>query len=54
MAFVAEWNALYVIYNLERSGRLFNNWHYVYSDLVSSVFFQRSRARLSIKAHPFN
>ncbi len=39
---------LYVIYNLERSGRLVNNWHYVYSELVSSVLFQRSRARLYI------
>jgi putative transposase len=39
---------LYVIYNLERSGRLVNNLHYVYSELVSDVLFQRSRARLYI------
>ena len=39
---------MYVIYNLERSGRLLNNWHYVYSELVSDVLFQRSRARLYI------
>src|SRR6266699_5504582 len=39
---------LYVIYNLERSGRLLNNLHYVYSELVSNVLFQRSRARLYI------
>jgi hypothetical protein len=39
---------VYVIYNLERSGRLLNNWHYVYSELVSDVLFQRSRARLYI------
>jgi hypothetical protein len=39
---------LYVIYNLERSGRLLNNWHYVYSELVSDVLLQRSRARLYI------
>src|SRR2546421_2302627 len=39
---------LYVIYNLERSGRLVNNWHYVYSELVSDVLFQGSRARLYI------
>ena len=41
-------NIVYVIYNLERSGRLLNNWHYVYSELVSDVLFQRSRARLYI------
>src|SRR5437588_8650708 len=41
-------NILYVIYNLERSGRLLNNLHYVYSALVSDVLFQRSRARLYI------
>src|SRR5437588_10251291 len=41
-------NILYVIYNLERSGRLLNNLHYVYSELVSNVLFQRSRARLYI------
>ena len=39
---------VYVIYNLERRGRLLNNWHYVYSELVSDVLFQRSRARLYI------
>jgi AAA domain len=39
---------LYVIYNLERSGRLVNNLHYVYSELVSDVLFRRSRARLYI------
>src|SRR6266516_729722 len=39
---------LYVIYNLERSGRLVNNFHYVYSELVSDVLFRRSRARLYI------
>src|SRR6266700_1439683 len=39
---------VYVIYNLERSGRLLNNLHYVYSELVSNVLFQRSRARLYI------
>ncbi len=54
MAYASEWNALYVIYNLERSGRLVNNLHYVYSELVSDVPFQKSRARLYIKAHPFN
>jgi len=54
MAYVSEWNALYVIYNLERSGRLLNNLHYVYSELVSDDPFQKSRARLYIKAHPFN
>src|SRR5436190_5443947 len=43
-----ETGVLYVIYNLERSGRLLNNWHYVYSELVSDVLFQRSRARLYI------
>jgi hypothetical protein len=54
MAYVSELNALYVIYNLERSGRLVTNLHYVYSELVSDVPFQKSRARLYIKAHPFN
>jgi hypothetical protein len=39
---------LYVIYNLERSGRLLDNVYYVYSVLVSVVLFQRSRARLYI------
>src|SRR5205823_3326489 len=39
---------MYVIYNLERSGRLVNNWHYVYSELVSDILLQRSRARLYI------
>jgi Resolvase, N terminal domain len=39
---------LYVIYNLERSGRLVNNFHYVYSELVSDVLFRRSRAGLYI------
>jgi energy-coupling factor transporter ATP-binding protein EcfA2 len=39
---------VYVMYNLERSGRLVNNWHYVYSELVSDVPFQKSRARLYI------
>ncbi len=39
---------MYVIYNLERSGGLLNNLHYVYSVLVSYVLFQRSRARLYI------
>ncbi len=39
---------VYVMYNLERRGRLVNNWHYVYSELVSDVLFQRSRARLYI------
>src|SRR5207247_599386 len=43
---------LYVIYNLERSGRLLNNLHYVYSELVSNVLFQRSRARLYIIIGP--
>ncbi len=31
---------LYVIYNLEQRGRLLNNLHYVYSELVSDVPFQ--------------
>src|SRR2546429_24500 len=44
----SETNVLYVIYNLERSGRLVNNLHYVYSELVSDVFFQGGRARLYI------
>src|SRR5207247_96208 len=44
--FTDQTNVLYVIYNLERRGRLLNNWHYVYSELVSDVLFQRSRARL--------
>src|SRR6266516_5903936 len=39
---------MYVIYNLEQRGRLVNNWHYVYSELVSDVLFQKSRARLYI------
>src|SRR6266536_1150590 len=43
---------LYVIYNLKRSGRLLNNFHYVYSELVSDVLFQRSRARLYITMNP--
>ena len=43
-----ETGTMYVIYNLERSGRLVNNLHYVYSELVSNVLFQRSRARLYI------
>src|SRR6266567_726280 len=43
-----ETGVLHVIYNLERSGRLVNNLHYVYSELVSNVLFQRSRARLYI------
>jgi transposase len=54
MTFVAEWNSLYVIYNLKRSERLLNNFHYVYSELVSDILFQRGRARLYINAHPFN
>src|SRR6266702_4447323 len=41
-------NTVYVIYNLEQRGRLLNNWHYVYSELVSDVLFQKSRARLYI------
>ncbi len=43
-----ETMTLYVIYNLEQRGRLLNNLHYVYSELVSDVLFQRSRARLYI------
>src|SRR6266702_1232370 len=39
---------MYVIYNLEQRGRLLNNLHYVYSELVSDVLFQRSRAILYI------
>ena len=39
---------LYVIYNLEQRGSLLNNLHYVYSELVSDVPFQKSRARLYI------
>jgi len=39
---------LNVIYNLKRSGRLLNNFHYVYSELVSDILFQRGRARLYI------
>ena len=34
--------------NLERSGRLLNNIHYVYSALDSSIFFSKKRARLYI------
>src|SRR6266567_6584509 len=41
-------NTVHVIYNLEQRGRLLNNWHYVYSELVSDVLFQKSRARLYI------
>ena len=33
---------LYVIYNLERSGRLLDNWHYVYSELDSFVLPERN------------
>ena len=33
---------LYVIYNLERSGRLRDNWHYVYSELNSFVLPERN------------
>src|SRR6266536_843916 len=43
---------MYVIYNLEQRGRLLNNWHYVYSELVSDVLFQKSRARLYIIIGP--
>ncbi len=41
-------DCMYVRYNLKCSGRLVNNWHYVYSALDSSARLSKRRARLYI------